>query len=256
LQLLVSPRNQTLLGRAFLASLFVHALVALLFPAWTRSQSGGIQPVETISFAHIARVRIERLHTPQPLPQVTAPHTPHRDSHIRFARARTELTKKQRSKTPRTPPPQRGPRGDIATAPDAAKEQTQVPIVAQAAIHTPAPVTTPPDPDATPHVQASADRDVSGNGSHETGGVLPFGASMAEPVLDPKVHTELMRRFRVHVTLRVVVGDNGRTKRVMFTPPLDSETERAIEALLADANWDAAVCGGGIACEGTATITL
>ncbi|MBV9270097.1 MAG: hypothetical protein JO165_03325 [Candidatus Eremiobacteraeota bacterium] len=252
----MSQRNQTLLARAFFASLVVHAVVALLIPAWTRSQSGGTQSVETISFARIARVRIERLHTPQPVPQVTAPHTPHRDPHIRFARVRTELTKNQRSKIPRTPPPQRGPRGEIATAPDAEKEQTQVPIVAQAAIHTPSPVTTPPDPDATPHPQSSADRDVNGSGEHETGGVLPFGASMAEPVLDPKVHDELLRRFKIHVTLRVVVGDNGKTKSVVFSPPLDTGTEHAIEALLADANWDAAVCGGGIACEGTAVITL
>lgn len=256
MQLLVSQRNQTLLARAFLASLFVHALVALLIPAWTRSQSAGMQPVETISFARIARVRIERLHTPQPAPQVTAPHTPHRDARIRFARVRTELAKNDRSKSKRTPPPQRGPRGEIATAPNAAKELNQAPLVAQAAAHTPAAVTTPPVPDATPRPQSTADRDVNGNGSHETGGVLPFGASMSEPVLDPKVHEELARRFKVHVTLRVIVGDNGRTKSVVFNPPIDSGTEHAIEALLAEANWDAAVCGGGIACEGTAVITL
>lgn len=76
------------------------------------------------------------------------------------------------------------------------------------------------------------------------------------PVLDPHVRAQLTARFNVRVTLIVTVGDDGRTKRVEFHPPLDPQTEAQIRRLLADANWDPAVCGGGIACQGIATIKL
>ena len=70
------------------------------------------------------------------------------------------------------------------------------------------------------------------------------------------MRTQLAQRFGVHVTLVVTVDENGRTENVSFQPPLDAQTERAIETLLASATWDAAVCGGGVTCEGTATIKL
>ena len=85
---------------------------------------------------------------------------------------------------------------------------------------------------------------------------MPFGADLPEPVLDPKARAELSRRFGgVHVTLIVTVGDDGRTKSVEFHPPLDARLQAEISALLAAANWDAAVCGGGIPCTGRTTIT-
>jgi hypothetical protein len=96
---------------------------------------------------------------------------------------------------------------------------------------------------------------VAGTGTSDRGGVLPFTAAQ-DPVLDPGVRAQLQQRFAVHVTLLVTVGEDGRTKRVVFQPPIDPQVEQQIEALLADANWDAAVCGGGVSCEGTATIKL
>lgn len=255
--LLLGTDRTQLLRRAFAASLVLHAFVAYVIPVWTRTLSAGDQPVETISFAHIARIRIERPRNRQPVPKIAAPKTAHRDARVRFARVRAELTKNTTARLPRTPAPQAGPRGEIATAPKRMKAIAQAPLVAQAAEQTPDAVSTQPAPESTPVARATAgDRDVASNGTHQTGGVMPFGASMNEPVLDPRVRQQLQSRIKVHVTLIVTVGDNGKTKNVVFDPPLDPSTERVITALLADANWDAAVCGGGIACEGETRIKL
>ena len=54
----------------------------------------------------------------------------------------------------------------------------------------------------------------------------------------------------------MTVGEDGRTEEVAFDPPIDPQTESRIRSLLADANWDPAVCGGGVACEAHATIKL
>jgi hypothetical protein len=82
---------------------------------------------------------------------------------------------------------------------------------------------------------------------------MPLGESNP-PTLDPGVRDKLARLIQTHVTLIVVVGEDGRTKSVQFSPPLDASTEDAMRALLADAAWDPAVCGGGVSCEGSATI--
>jgi hypothetical protein len=91
--------------------------------------------------------------------------------------------------------------------------------------------------------------------SRRPGGYLPFGAEQPTPVLDPAVRKQL-DALDAHVTLVVTVGDDGRTTSVVFTPPIDASIENHIRALLADANWDPAVCGGGVSCEGQATIKL
>jgi hypothetical protein len=49
-------------------------------------------------------------------------------------------------------------------------------------------------------------------------------------------------------------GDNLEQSLARLRP--HSPTKSRIQSLLADASWDPAVCGGGIACEGTATIRL
>ncbi len=90
---------------------------------------------------------------------------------------------------------------------------------------------------------------------HRPSGYLPFGAEQPDPVLDPNIVRQLSA-LGVHVTLVVTVGDDGRTESVAFQPPLDPSLEGRIRSLLADANWDPAVCGGGVACEGHATIKL
>jgi hypothetical protein len=107
-------------------------------------------------------------------------------------------------------------------------------------------------PNVTPSPEARA---VASVGTHKTGGYLPFGAEQPDPVLDPSVRKQL-DALAVHVTLVVTVGDDGRTEKIVFQPPLDPQLESRIRSLLADANWDPAVCGGGVSCEGNATIKL
>jgi len=84
---------------------------------------------------------------------------------------------------------------------------------------------------------------------------MPFGERETTPVLDPRV-LHALRALAVHVTLEVTVGDDGRTRAIVFRPPLDPAVEAKIEALLANASWDPAYCGGGIPCTATATIAL
>jgi hypothetical protein len=247
-----------LLRRALVASLCLHALVAFFLPTWTRMQSAGLQTVETISFAKLQRIRLERPKQSRSLP-VSIPKPVHRAKRIAFARVRTELTaNKSKPNATRTPVPQNGPHSAVAVAPKPILHASTPPF-AQAPNNAPiATVSQRPIEPPTPNPEATvADRTVASNrGTSDTGGVMPFGADLKEPVLDPAVRTQLQKRFTVHVTLVVTVGDDGHTKHVVFQPPLDPQTEREIEAVLADANWDAAVCGGGIACEGQATIRL
>lgn len=105
-------------------------------------------------------------------------------------------------------------------------------------------------PTAAPRVVAA-----NAPGTSDVGGLMPFGAELPVPVLDPRV-VERLRRLHVRVTLLVTVGNDGRTKSVVFQPPVDPLVEQRIVALLSDAAWDAAVCGGGIACPGQAVIKL
>ena len=57
-------------------------------------------------------------------------------------------------------------------------------------------------------------------------------------------------------SLTITVDSAGHTKNVAFQPPLEASIEEQIRSLLASASWDPAVCGGGMTCEGQATITL
>lgn len=67
---------------------------------------------------------------------------------------------------------------------------------------------------------------------------------------------EALRRLGVHTTLTILVGEDGKTESVAFSPPLDPQTETAIESALDGANWDPAYCGGGIPCAKKTTIAL
>lgn len=242
-----------LLWRALAASVGVHLLFALFLPVWTAQVSGGLQPIEAISFAHIARVRIQRPASAT-LP-AAVPHTVHRAAQVALARNRAELTAKTHRPQVR-PSAEAAPQGQAAaaSAPRLVSARSTVLYarpVASADVSTQQAQAAPsPQPETT-----QAARPMDGTGSSDRGGVLPLGASQ-DPVLDPSVLTALTKRFAVHVTLLVTVGEDGHTKRVVFTPPIDAQTEHAIEAMLADATWDAAVCGGGVSCEGTATIKL
>jgi hypothetical protein len=217
-------------------SVAIHALAALLIPAlaWTPST---LPPVETISFVRVSHIELQPKREPQPPPRAQAP---------RF-RAAPLITRAHHQEishvTPRrvtSPPPSTV--ADVSGAPDtapAARPGTGTAV--QTAV-----------------VQATAtpmSRAVASVGAHETGGYMPFTAEQPDPVLDPGVRKQL-DALGVHVTIVVTVGEDGKTKNVEFQPPVDPQVESRIQSLLADASWDPAVCGGGIYCEGRATIRL
>ena len=242
--------DNRLLRRAFLASLALHAVVAVFLPTWIQSQSEGLQSVETISFAKIVRIAIMRP-AAHALP-AAAPDTKRRAPVVSFARTKAELSVARKHPKPR-PTEQNGPRGPIAAAPKHVVEHRVTPLYAQASNSSAA--SRASNAVQTPQPESSvADRAIGGTGTKNRGGLLPFGAQQ-DPVLDPAVVAKLQAKVSGHVTLIVVVGEDGKTKHIEFRPALDEQTERAIEAILADATWDAAVCGGGVSCEGTATIS-
>jgi hypothetical protein len=224
------------MGGATLASAGIHVLAALSIPAlaWTASTA---TPVETVSFTRIVHVEITHPRTPQPRPRAVAPRRSH-VSVVDFA-YHLELA--------RTVPRRHAPSYRVAAtqAPAAPAVAPQQQAGEGATSGNAAPQATP-----SPDVRA-----VSSVGNHQTGGYLPFGAEQPDPVLDPGVLKQL-GSLGVHVTLVVAVGNDGRTETVVFQPPLDPAIEGRIRSLLADASWDPAVCGGGVACEGRATIRL
>ncbi|MGA7354030.1 MAG: hypothetical protein WA431_07100 [Candidatus Cybelea sp.] len=222
--------------RATLASVGIHVLAALTIPAlaWTTASTS---PVETVSFAHILHVRITPTRPPQPPPRALAPRrepkaTINFANHIRIvaakphARARKETT--------------------VASAAPAAPSYG---AVLRAGART-------SNSQAVPNASPSpAVRAVASVGAHQNGGYLPFGAEQPDPVLDPGVRKQL-DALGAHVTLVITVGEDGRTESIAFDPPVDPQLESRIRSMLADADWDPAVCGGGVACQGQATIKL
>ncbi len=241
------------LRTAFTASLLAHACLLALLPAWMAQQSAGSTAIETLSFAHLAHIRLERPAVAKSVP-VAIPKTTHRERRITFAHVRAEMSVSRKSK-PR-PTPHAGSAGLLAAAPKDVMTQQTAPEFAQPPQTAAVPSQNRVAPQAaTPAPQSSvSDRVVAGTGTNDRGGVLPFGAEQS-PVLDPRVLAHL-NALNVRVTLVVTVGDDGKTKSVAFHPPIDPKTEQRIQSILADADWDAAVCGGGVSCEGTATIKL
>jgi hypothetical protein len=248
-----TPDSNRLLWTALAASLSVHLFIALFIPIWMPVQSEGLQPVEALTFAHILRVQIQRpAAAAQP---VAVPDTTRRAQKISFARKKSELTANDRKPQAR-PTAINGPAGPVAAAPRHIVSRHPAPLYARTPPTSGPIAMTQSSAAQTPQPQASlSTRPVEGAGTADRGGVLPFGAAQ-EPVLDPGVRAQLAKRVTVHVTLRVTVGEDGHTKHVVFDPPVDAQLEREIESILTDANWDAAVCGGGVSCEGVATIKL
>jgi hypothetical protein len=233
--MVAAAASRALLGRALLASLAVHVLVALFIPAlaWMPSRSS----VETITFERIARIEIQPHEQPRPQPRALAPH---RSSKPVIAVARRVELAHTSAHQAASPPP--AATNKILSAPVVATSQ-------QAGEGTSL-NTASPQASAAPvarAVVATVGRDVGGN--------MPFGAEQPEPILDPGIRKQL-DSLGVHVTLVVTVGEDGHTKNVVFQPPVDPQLETRIQSLLADASWDPAVCGGGISCEGRATIRL
>ena len=231
----LTARN--LLGTALLGSLFLHAFGAYLLPPF--SHIAALVPVETISFSPVKRIEIEHravVASSRPLAktkvvrELKVPATP-----APIAKAKPD--------SHNSPPPAAPPPATIQSSAQTVAKQSQ---------------TAPPrPPQPTPHATSSADaRDVaSATNRHIAGGYMPFGAAEPTPVLDPGARQQLVA-LNVHVTIVVVVSDDGRTKSVRFDPPLDKALEGQIQTLLASANWDPAYCGGGTPCEAAATIKL
>ena len=226
----------TRMGRATLGSIAFHALFALAIPAlaWTASTAPA---VETISFSKVEHIVIEPPeHKPPPRP--VAPHynvTPKVVlvvDHIELAAT--------------------SPRHSASPPPANQNVQSTAPVVGRYAV----PGTGTTAGDAAPRATATpANREVASVGTHDAGGYLPFGAEQPDPVLNPSVRHQL-DALGIHVTLIVTVGEDGKTKNVAFEPAIDASLQNRIESLLADASWDPAICGGGVSCEGRATIKL
>jgi hypothetical protein len=233
--MLTAAASRGPMGRALLASFGAHVLAALLIPALAFTMTSAA-PVETITFTRVAHIEIQRREPPQPQPRAVAP----KRSAERVISEATRVELAHTAHRISSPPPKTAYRQstapDVAAVPRAGTGTT----VGQAA----------PQTKASPAARA-----VSSTVGRDTGGYLPFGAQQPDPVLDPDVRRELAS-LGVHVTIVVTVGEDGRTKTVEFQPNVDPQTESRIQNLLADANWDPAVCGGGIACQGQATIKL
>ncbi len=227
---------QTRMGRATLASVGIHLLAALAIPALVWTSAGNV-PVETISFTHILRIQIVRPRVVQPPPRAAAP---------------------QHSVTPRVTYAKnlhlvaRSPSRHASLNRPVATDAPAAPAIASVARAGEVSSGGAAAPNVTP---SPAARTVASEGAHQTGGYLPFGAEQPVPVLDPSVLKQL-GALNVHVTLLVTVGDDGRTQNIEFQPPVDPQIETRIRSMLADANWDPAVCGGGVSCSGVATIKL
>jgi hypothetical protein len=222
--------------RATLASISIHALVALAIPAlaWT---SASVTPVETVSFSHVLRVVITPPRAPHPLPRAVAPR------HAVIAKVNFTRNVRMASIVPHR---------HSSPAPVVATDAPAAPAVGSVQQAGSGSVNGNGVPQATPSPQVRA---IASVGTHQTGGYLPFGAEQPDPVLDPGVRKQL-DALGTHVTLIVAVGDDGRTESVSFEPPVDAQLEERIRNLLADASWDPAVCGGGVNCAGKAVIRL
>ncbi len=237
------------LGWAILASAFLHLCIALLWPALTSPAASIPEPIENISFAHLSRTEIT---TPAPSKH-QAPRVP------RVAKAAPRKAAVHRGAQHRSPLPRSLKRAQQNT-PTLFEQASQVAAAAQGtALATPAPAAiahAPMQTSAPAQRTAAPTQEIAQANGHDAGGVMPFGATLDTPVLDPRVKSALQARFKLGVTVVIVVGDDGKTKSISFRPPQDPAVESQIRTLLASANWDPAVCGGGIACEKSAELKL
>jgi hypothetical protein len=223
-----------LLYRALLASLAIHIVVIALIPPL--AQLSGTQSVQTLSFVRIVQVQIR---TPEPPPHELPAMAPVRAAVPRVSRVRraaSAIHAISRTIQHATPQPQRAPL--VAAAEPGGSMASQ------------GSGTTVTTPSSTPNQNNAGEP-----ARQEVGGYMPLGADEPTPVLDPAVRKALVG-LGVHVTLTVTVDSTGRTEDVSFEPPLDQGVEQQIRSMLASASWDPAVCGGGVTCEGQATIKL
>lgn len=219
------------LYRALLASLALHLVLLALIPPLANVE--GAQNVELLSFVRIQTVRIT---TPAPRPEHLAA-APVRAAVPILTTTHARAAARQPNSHAITRPSQLQ-----AAAPIVASGVQSGGVTTQPSV-TVAPTTAPPQNASAETVSRQA-----------VGGFEPLGVNDT-PVLDPSVRKALVA-LGVHVTLTITVDGSGHTKHVGFSPTLDPSIEQQIQTLLASASWDPAVCGGGMPCEGQATITL
>jgi len=223
--------HNRLLYWALLASLGLHLVLLALIPPFANLES--TQNIELLSFVRIQTVRIS---TPAPRPQRRAA-APIRAVVPTLVVARAPALARRPVSRRTTRPSQR----ELAVAPIVASSVQGGGVTAE------------PSVSAAP-ASAAPQNPPSETSRQPIGGYEPLGVNDT-PVLDPNVHKALVA-LGVHVKLTVTVDENGRTQHVAFSPPLDPGVEAQIQSLLASASWDPAVCGGGVTCQGEATITL
>lgn len=250
-----SENNREGIGLA--ASVLLHALLfAWLLPQLAASHAPALESVETISFEKIQHVSMQRAHVPAATKAtVVLAHAP--------KAARAKKPSATHANKP-SPPPSAKSRKAKTTQPPGSQAKpvtlaqdngTPAPDVAKPAVTAAAPARTP-----APVAQDRRDQQqkvAAATGTTNGGGNGIFLNTDAQaPVLDANASSELKRRFRINITLTVFVTDDGKTKDVKFNPPASADVEKQIRDLLYSAHWDAAQCGGGIACEGQVTIKL
>jgi len=242
---------------ALLLSLGLHTVAALLFPTLATSPKPSAQTLTTISYQRAVRIALQSRPAPAQRPptvrarELTVPRVV-----VRHAAAPTH---KAPSTKPRphaivkpTPGMTKTTRAFALGTPTASPvPQSPAPVA-----HAKRPAPSTAAPSAAPASSSKERHEVpNAQGSGTRSGIGMFG-EVQDPALAKPVMDQLLRRFKVNVTLVVTVGDDGKTKQIEFRPPVTAAVENQIRTLLADANWDPALCGGGIACEGKATIKL
>ena len=237
-------REDRRLGTALAASLFLHVLVALLMPSLQASAVAAPGALEMISFVRIPHVSVHVSPVAaRARPVVILAHAPVLSTRPQAAKAKSKGPSYSRSKSATS----HQKTGASQTQPAAVADMTGAPVPSVAPAQT-----------ATPAIAARKTQEQTLTASH--GNTNSSGSGLLgdahDPTLDGSVVDDLRRRFKMDVTLVVLVGDDGKMKSIEFHPPLDAESEKAIHDLLADAHFDPAYCGGGIPCEGKATIRL
>ena len=225
------------MSAALVASLALHLVLLALIPSLVAVRSRR-PSVATIAFARVARIELAHTRrTPQPArsPEPPAPPAP----------------RQFRQMKPRPLP--------VAPAPASQRPARRRTLVASAPIAlAAAPASPSPAPSTTPGPAASASPAPVRLASTERldrGGYMPFGARQARPVLDA-ITARRLQALDLHATMKIRVDGNGRILALSFTPPIDAASRERVLALLANASWDPAVCGGGLACTGETTIRL
>jgi pyruvate/2-oxoglutarate dehydrogenase complex dihydrolipoamide acyltransferase (E2) component len=220
------------LRTAIAASLAFHVLVALLIPRFS-TFPGNTPSLEILAVNIVPHVVIVQVHhaaaaiaaAPSTAPAIRIVANPRPVGRTLVpVTAHAELTT-DRAQAPIA--------ADLRNGASSQQRSTTAAPVASA----------PPQPQESDHPQ------------RDTVGYMPLGAEQPDPVLEPAVRQSLAA-LGVHVTLIVTVDESGHTKSVEFQPPLGQSVEAQIRSMLASAHWDAAICGAGVACEGTATIKL